>query len=56
MKKFKNRSNPSTVVTFVCEAEHRVGEMKFKVVIYERNGKYYSRNTPEFHAKFAPVE
>jgi hypothetical protein len=55
MKKYRNKSKHSTVVTFVCNAEHRVAEMKSRVVIYERNGRYYSRNSVEFYSKFEPV-
>jgi len=56
MKKFRNKAKHSTVVSFVCNAEHRVGEIKSRVVIYERDGRFYSRNSVEFYAKFEPVE
>lgn len=53
--KYQHRQNPSTTVELISEAEYRVGEMKEKVVIYTRKGRYYVRRTAEFNAKFELV-
>jgi hypothetical protein len=46
------KTKPSTVVDVWGEAELRVGEMKEKATVYERDGKLYIRRTAEFQAKF----
>jgi len=46
------KTKPSTVVDVWGEAELRVGEMKEKATVYERNGKLFIRRTAEFEAKF----
>ncbi len=44
--------SPNVVVDVWGEAELRVGEMKERATVYERNGKLFIRRTPEFQAKF----
>jgi hypothetical protein len=44
--------SPNVVVDVWGEAEFRVGEMKEKATVYERNGKLFIRRTAEFEAKF----
>ena len=44
--------SPNVVVDVWGEAEFRVGEMKEKATVYERNGKLSIRRTAEFEAKF----
>jgi hypothetical protein len=56
MKKYKNRLSPETIVDYICEAEYRVGEIKEKVVIYQRNGKHYVRRKTEFFSRFDPAD
>jgi len=54
--KWRIKSSPSkTVELFNDNAEFRVGEMKERVVIYERKGKVCVRRYKEFLAKFEPV-
>jgi hypothetical protein len=54
--KWRIKSSPGkTVELFNDNAEFRVGEMKERVVIYERNGKICVRRYKEFLAKFEPV-
>jgi hypothetical protein len=55
--KWRIKSSPSkTVELFNDNAEFRVGEMKERVVIYERKGKVCVRRYKEFLAKFEPVD
>lgn len=54
--KWKIRSEPTKIVELLNDnAEFRVGEMKERVVIYERKGKVCVRRYKEFLAKFEPV-
>lgn len=52
---YRNRSTHETTVELLSEAEFRVGEMKERVVIYTRKGKFFVRRSAEFHAKFEKV-
>ncbi len=55
--KWRIKSSPSKMVElFNDNAEFRVGEMKERVVIYERKGKMCVRRYKEFLAKFEPVD
>ena len=55
--KWKIRSEPTKIVELLNDnAEFRVGEMKERVVIYERKGKVCVRRYKEFLAKFEPLE
>lgn len=55
--KWKIRSEPTKIVELLNDnAEFRVGEMKERVVIYERKGKVCVRRYKEFLAKFEPVD
>jgi hypothetical protein len=55
--KWKIRSEPTKTVELLNDnAEFRVGEMKERVVIYERKGKMCVRRYKEFLAKFEPVD
>ena len=47
--------SPNVVVDVWGEAELRVGEMREKATVYERDGKLYIRRTAEFQAKFRKV-
>ena len=55
--KWKISSEPTKTVELLNDnAEFRVGEMKERVVIYERKGKVCVRRYKEFLAKFEPLE
>lgn len=54
--KWKIRSEPTKTVELLNDnAEFRVGEMKERVVVYERKGKVCVRRYKEFLAKFEPL-
>ena len=52
---YRNRTNPEVVVEILAqEAELRLGELRWPVVVYRRldNGTIYVRSRAEFEAKF----
>ena len=50
---FINRANPGVVVELIADGvEYRVGEIRTRCCIYERNGKLFVRHHGEFMAKF----
>jgi hypothetical protein len=54
---YRNRTNPEVVVEILAqEAELRLGELRWPVVVYRRldNGTVYVRSRAEFEAKFCP--
>lgn len=54
---YRNRTNPEVVVEILAqEAELRLGELRWPVVVYRRldNGTIYVRSRAEFEAKFCP--
>lgn len=54
---YRNRTNRAIVVEILAqEAELRLGELRWPVVVYRRldNGMVYVRSKAEFEAKFCP--
>ncbi len=53
---WERKTSRSCVVDVWGEAELRIGEMREKCTVYERNGKLYVRRTPEFVDKFKKID
>lgn len=54
---YRNRSNRDILVEVISDdAQYRLGETRWQVVIYRRldDGTYYVRPKAEFESKFAP--
>lgn len=52
---YRNRTQHSTTVELLFDAEFRLGEIREKVVIYKRKNRHYVRRAAEFNAKFELV-
>ncbi len=52
---YRNKTQHSTTVELLFDAEFRLGEIKEKVVIYRRKDRHYVRKAAEFNAKFELV-
>lgn len=53
---WERKTSRSCVVDNWGEAELRIGEMREKATVYERNGKLYVRRTAEFLDKFKKID
>ncbi len=54
---YRNRANPEIRVRIISDdAQYRLGETRWQVVIYQRidDGTYYVRPKAEFDSKFTP--
>ena len=49
---YRSKINPDLVVTWISEAQLRIGETKRLCVIYKRDEYYYVRPKVEFFEKF----
>jgi hypothetical protein len=50
--RYVSKANRRVVVDVVNEAEYRIGEAKFDVVVYRRDGRLFVRRKGEFYDKF----
>jgi hypothetical protein len=49
---YRSKINPDLVVTWISEAQLRIGETKRLCVIYSKDGQFYVRTRAEFFDKF----
>lgn len=54
-EKYRHRNHHGVVVELVGPAEFRLGESRWKAVVYERNGKLFVRTQGGFVTAFEPV-
>ena len=52
---FRHRNHHGVIVKVIGPAEFRLGESRWKSVVYERNGKLFVRTQGEFVNTFEPV-
>jgi hypothetical protein len=54
-EKYRHRNHHGVVVEVIGPAEFRLGESRWKSVVYQRNGKLFVRTQGEFVNSFEPV-